>query len=90
MGKELLLRQTAFMAEVTSLSSAGSSIATENNLAHGAEELPTCTGYVDQHERIIALLLLYKDLIQKDASDLTKMGDLIHQVDTVLSTTFKN
>ena len=90
MSKELLLRQTAFIAEVTSLSAAGSSIATDSNLAHGSEELPTCKGYVDQHERIIGLLSLYKSLIQKDATDLTKMGDLIHQVDTEMSTTFKN
>jgi hypothetical protein len=88
MSKELLLRQTAFIAEVTSLSAAGSSIATDSNLTHGSEELPTCKGYVDQHKRIIDMISLYRELIQKDASDLTKMGNLISKVDTEISISF--
>lgn len=90
MSMELVLKQAAFIAEVTGLSTAANSIATENTLSHGSEELPTCQGYVSQHERITELLSLYRDLIQKDASDLMKMGELVSKVDSELSATFTN
>lgn len=90
MGMELLLKQAAFAAEVASLSAAGDGIVAENSTSHGADELPTCKGYVDQHERIVGLLLLYKELVQKDISDLSKMASTLSQLDSELSSAFEN
>lgn len=88
MSMELVFKQVSFNAEVASFSAAGSGVTAENSLSHGAEELPTFAGYVSQHERIVGLLLLYKALIQKDASDLTEMGAMLNEFDSMLSNTF--
>lgn len=73
--------------EISSLTSSG--VALNNDFseisADSVSTLDTAVKYIDQHGQIAELLNLYKQLIIKDASDLSQTMETVSTTDLLLS-----
>lgn len=73
--------------EISSLTSSGAALNSDSSeiSADSVSTLNTAVKYIDQHGQIAELLNLYKQLIIKDASDLSQTMETVSTTDLLLS-----